>query len=79
MKESVFARLVSGLFGIWFVLVGLSLTGCAAWSYVSRNCRVETEVGSKAFICVVCDFNNASEALKKKLEKRIDEIGRPGK
>lgn len=56
-----------------------TLQSCSLMNFLKKNCSIETQISGKSFVCFTCNFDNASEALKIKIEKKIDtlEIQKP--
>ena len=62
----------------WFAIAaGISflimlMQSCTVMSYIKKNCTIETQFSGRSFICFTCNFDNASDVLQEKIEKRIE-------
>lgn len=61
----------SKLLFIFAIMFATTFTSCAAVTYMKKNCRIETEIGANSFICVICDFSNASDELKSRIQTKL--------
>ena len=53
------------------LLCSYTLQSCNVVNFLKKNCSIETQISGKTFFCVTCNFDNASEQLKKRIEKKV--------